>query len=106
MWASALPTKISPSSLTLVAILHGSNVSRALALATAATGNTPRCSSSTCVYAQSYGDGSFSFGFFGNNTLASPHLDKLRCGALLPVWVRPMQQRAVRTHRRPTRAGS
>ncbi|KAM7275589.1 hypothetical protein ACFE04_017455 [Oxalis oulophora] len=34
-----------------------------------ATGNTPRCSSSTCVYGIQYGDSSFSVGFFGRETL-------------------------------------
>ncbi|KAK1550039.1 hypothetical protein Q3G72_012662 [Acer saccharum] len=34
-----------------------------------ATGNTPRCSSSTCVYGIQYGDSSFSAGYFGRETL-------------------------------------
>ncbi|KAI3761758.1 hypothetical protein L1987_52180 [Smallanthus sonchifolius] len=36
---------------------------------TAATGNTPGCSSSTCVYGIQYGDQSFSVGFFGKEKL-------------------------------------
>ncbi|XP_022729811.1 aspartyl protease family protein At5g10770-like [Durio zibethinus] len=34
-----------------------------------ATGNSPGCSSSTCVYAIQYGDSSFSVGFFAKDTL-------------------------------------
>ncbi|XP_071709778.1 aspartyl protease family protein At5g10770-like [Rutidosis leptorrhynchoides] len=34
-----------------------------------ATGNTPSCSSSTCVYGIQYGDQSFSVGFFGKEKL-------------------------------------
>nr|XP_023927795.1 aspartyl protease family protein At5g10770-like isoform X2 [Quercus suber]POE91488.1 aspartyl protease family protein [Quercus suber] len=34
-----------------------------------ATGNSPRCSSSTCVYRIQYGDKSFSVGFFGKEKL-------------------------------------
>ncbi|KAF3944417.1 hypothetical protein ACB098_01G096200 [Castanea mollissima] len=34
-----------------------------------ATGNSPRCSSSTCVYAIQYGDQSFSVGFFSKEKL-------------------------------------
>ncbi|TXG62301.1 hypothetical protein EZV62_013664 [Acer yangbiense] len=33
------------------------------------TGNSPRCFSSTCIYAIGYGDSSFSEGFFGMETL-------------------------------------
>ncbi|KAI3508704.1 hypothetical protein L1887_23716 [Cichorium endivia] len=36
---------------------------------TSATGNTPGCSSSTCVYGIQYGDQSFSVGFFGKEKL-------------------------------------
>lgn len=36
---------------------------------TSATGNTPGCSSSTCVYGIQYGDQSFSAGFFGKERL-------------------------------------
>ncbi|KAL8259917.1 hypothetical protein R6Q59_027870, partial [Mikania micrantha] len=36
---------------------------------TSATGNTPGCSSSTCVYGIQYGDQSFSVGFFGTDKL-------------------------------------
>ncbi|KAL4554154.1 hypothetical protein LXL04_039728 [Taraxacum kok-saghyz] len=36
---------------------------------TSATGNTPSCSSSTCVYGIQYGDQSFSVGFFGKEKL-------------------------------------
>ncbi|KAK2658698.1 hypothetical protein Ddye_005231 [Dipteronia dyeriana] len=32
-------------------------------------GNTPRCSSTTCVYGIQYGDSSFSVGYFGRETL-------------------------------------
>ncbi|KAK9070254.1 hypothetical protein SSX86_010654 [Deinandra increscens subsp. villosa] len=36
---------------------------------TSATGNTPGCSSSTCIYGIQYGDQSFSVGFFGKEKL-------------------------------------
>ncbi|KAK9274342.1 hypothetical protein L1049_019156 [Liquidambar formosana] len=36
---------------------------------TSATGNTPGCSTSTCVYGIQYGDQSFSVGFFGKEKL-------------------------------------
>jgi hypothetical protein len=36
---------------------------------TAATGNTPGCSTSTCIYGIQYGDSSFSVGYFGTETL-------------------------------------
>nr|BAW35441.1 aspartic protease [Sarracenia purpurea subsp. venosa] len=36
---------------------------------TSATGNSPRCSGTTCVYGIQYGDSSFSVGFFGTDTL-------------------------------------
>lgn len=37
---------------------------------TAATGNTPGCSISTCIYGIQYGDSSFSVGYFGTETLS------------------------------------
>ncbi|KAJ8775425.1 hypothetical protein K2173_023190 [Erythroxylum novogranatense] len=44
---------------------------------TSATGNTPGCSSSTCVYAIQYGDSSFSVGFFGKERLTLTSTDSL-----------------------------
>ncbi|KAK4853488.1 hypothetical protein QYF36_009931 [Acer negundo] len=41
-----------------------------------ATGNTPRCSSSTCVYGVQYGDNSFSAGYFGKETLTLTPTDQ------------------------------
>ncbi|CAL1385209.1 unnamed protein product [Linum trigynum] len=40
-----------------------------------ATGNTPGCSSSTCVYGIQYGDSSFSVGFFGTEKLTLTSTD-------------------------------
>ncbi|XWS26137.1 hypothetical protein CRYUN_Cryun26dG0005000 [Craigia yunnanensis] len=40
-----------------------------------ATGNSPRCSSSACVYAIQYGDSSFSVGFFAKETLTLTSTD-------------------------------
>ncbi|KAG5225160.1 nucleoid DNA-binding family protein [Salix suchowensis] len=42
---------------------------------TSATGNTPRCDSSTCVYESQYVDSSFSEGFFGAEKLALTSTD-------------------------------
>ncbi|XVE71300.1 hypothetical protein DITRI_Ditri10aG0140500 [Diplodiscus trichospermus] len=40
-----------------------------------ATGNSPRCSSSTCVYGVQYGDSSFTIGFFAKETLTLTSTD-------------------------------
>ncbi|KAM7459625.1 hypothetical protein LguiA_036619 [Lonicera macranthoides] len=42
-----------------------------------ATGNTPRCTGSTCVYGIQYGDQSFSIGFFGKEKLTLSSTDVL-----------------------------
>ncbi|KAJ6732192.1 ASPARTYL PROTEASES [Salix purpurea] len=42
---------------------------------TSATGNTPGCASSTCVYGIQYGDSSFSVGFFGTDKLTLTSTD-------------------------------
>ncbi|XP_076949427.1 aspartyl protease family protein At5g10770-like [Bidens hawaiensis] len=44
---------------------------------TSATGNTPSCSSSTCVYGIQYGDQSFSVGFFGREKLTLTSQDEV-----------------------------
>ncbi|GAV77596.1 Asp domain-containing protein [Cephalotus follicularis] len=41
------------------------------------TGNSPGCSSSTCVYGIQYGDSSYSIGFFGSETLTLTPNDKI-----------------------------
>ncbi|KAK9207778.1 hypothetical protein WN944_000125 [Citrus x changshan-huyou] len=49
-----------------------SNVSCSSTICTSlqsATGNSPSCASSTCLYGIQYGDSSFSIGFFGKETL-------------------------------------
>ncbi|WCJ30444.1 Eukaryotic aspartyl protease family protein [Euphorbia peplus] len=43
---------------------------------TTATGNSPRCTSSTCVYGIQYGDGSYSIGFLGKEKLSLGSRDK------------------------------
>ncbi|XWS72781.1 hypothetical protein CRYUN_Cryun02cG0070300 [Craigia yunnanensis] len=42
---------------------------------TSATGNSPRCSSTSCVYGIQYGDSSFSVGFFAKETLTLTSTD-------------------------------
>ncbi|KAK6927680.1 Xylanase inhibitor, N-terminal [Dillenia turbinata] len=42
---------------------------------TSATGNTPSCSSSTCVYGIQYGDQSYSVGFFGRERITLTSTD-------------------------------
>ncbi|CAN1140457.1 Aspartyl protease family protein At5g10770 [Linum perenne] len=49
----------------------------ACAALSSATGNTPGCSSSTCVYGIQYGDSSFSVGFFGTEKLSLTSTESL-----------------------------
>ncbi|KAL6295891.1 hypothetical protein ACE6H2_004033 [Prunus campanulata] len=42
---------------------------------TSATGNTPKCDNSTCIYGIEYGDQSFSIGYFGKEKLSLTNTD-------------------------------